>query len=90
MSTGSTLTVEELKLLIQEIRASQDKTSVQPLSKAIFAENVLNPDLSKEYSSIHSLAKGLKGDRATIRDYIDGKRGDRLYRKQWKFIVREQ
>lgn len=56
----------------------------------IYAENVLNSELSKEYSSIYSLAKALTGDYATIRDYIEGKRGDRLYRKQWKFIVREQ
>jgi len=90
INKASTLSLEELRLFIQEIRDSHDKASIQPLSRVIYAENVLNSELSKEYSSIYSLAKALTGDYATIRDYIEGKRGDRLYRKQWKFIVREQ
>jgi len=88
MNMDSTLKLE--KLFLKEIRSSFNKSLIQPLSKTIYAKNVLKPNLSKEYSSIHSLAKSLKGDRTTIRDYINGKRGDKLYRKQWKFIVREK
>lgn len=56
----------------------------------IYTTNVLNSELIKKYSNIYSLAKVLKDDYATISDYIKGNRGDRLYRKQWKIIVREQ
>jgi hypothetical protein len=33
------------------------------------------------------LAVYLKGDRGTIRNYINGKYNKRLYRNQWKFTL---
>jgi GIY-YIG catalytic domain/NUMOD1 domain len=75
------LKLEELKKLVFE------KKSIylvkQPLSKCILAENIYKPNLNSEYNSISELAKYLKGDRGTIREYINGtKKG--FYRKQWK------
>ena len=80
----SILTEQELISLIEEVKAQY--TPNQPKSKAILAENVVNPKLTKTFPSINELAKHLKGDRSTIRDYILG-RSTGLYRKQWKFTL---
>jgi hypothetical protein len=47
---------------------------------------VLHPDLTKEYPSLNSFAMAVKGDRETIRQYLNGQRSGQLYRKQWKLI----
>ena len=60
----------------------------QPASKNILAENILHPELTKKFTSIGELSRHLKGDRGTIRDYINGKSSG-LYRGQWKFSVIE-
>ena len=60
----------------------------QPASKNILAENILHPELTKNFTSIGELSRHLKGDRGTIRDYINGKSCG-LYRGQWKFSVIE-
>jgi hypothetical protein len=52
-----------------------------PSSKRILAENIINPELTKEYKSLTSLAKDLKGDRTTIRAYLKGNKLG-LFRKQ--------
>jgi hypothetical protein len=57
---------------------------IQPKSKPILAQNVLQPHLTKEYSSLNSFALAVKGDRETIRQYLNGQRSGQLYRKQWK------
>ena len=44
----------------------------QPASKTILAENILHPELTKSYSSIGELSRQLKGDRGTIRKYLNG------------------
>ena len=80
----SILTEQELISLIEKVKAQY--TPIQPKSKAILAENVVNPKLTKTFPSINELAKHLKGDRSTIRDYILG-RSTGLYRKQWKFTL---
>jgi len=59
---------------------------IQPKSRSILAENVLHPDLTKKYSSLNSFAMAVKGDRVTIRQYLNGQRSGQLYRKQWKLI----
>lgn len=59
-----------------------------PSSKRILAENVVNPELTKEYKSLSSLAKDLKGDRTTIRNYLNGYKPG-LFRRQWRFIKLE-
>ena len=60
----------------------------QPASKNILAENILHPELTKNFTSIGEVSRHLKGDRGTIRDYINGKSSG-LYRGQWKFSVIE-
>jgi hypothetical protein len=59
-------------------------SEIQPKSKPILAQNVLQPHLTKEYSSLNSFALAVKGDRETIRQYLNGQRSGQLYRKQWK------
>ena len=73
---------QELISLIETVK-TQYKPN-QPKSKAILAENVINPELTRTFTSLGELARHLKGDRGTIRDYILG-RSTGLYRKQWKF-----
>lgn len=60
----------------------------QPASKNILAENILRPELTKNFTSIGELSRHLKGDRGTIRNYVNGKSCG-LYRGQWKFSVIE-
>ena len=78
------LTSKELILLL-EIVKSQYKPN-HPKSKIILAENMVNSKLNSTFSSIGQLARHLKGDRSTIRNYISG-RSKGLYRKQWKFTL---
>jgi len=83
-SFESLINIEELKFLITEQRY---KFKIkQPNSKIIYVENINNPLLNKEFNSISEFAKSVKGDRSTIRDYVNGiKTG--LYRKQWKITL---
>lgn len=77
------LTIRPLK---GEVRTSSS-SEIQPKSKAILAENVLHPDLTKEYPSLNSFAMTVRGDRETIRQYLNGQRSGQLYRKQWKLSL---
>lgn len=65
--------------------------TVQPTSKPILAKKVLYPHLTLTYSSITSFANAVKGDRATIRKYLNTTKSDSksLYRKQWKLTYIE-
>jgi hypothetical protein len=74
----SIISLENLNNLIQE--KQRDKREIQIKSKKIYAENIKQPSLSKVYNSIGSFAKAIKGDRATIRSYINNKND--LYRKE--------
>jgi hypothetical protein len=56
-----------------------------PSSNRILAENVVNPELTKEYKSLRQLAGDLKGDRTTIRAYLNGNKPG-YFRKQWRFV----
>lgn len=71
--------------LLTDVRSEHNNATVQPASKSILAENVLYPPeaLTKKYDSLNSLAKDIKGDRATIRKYLTNE-SNLLYRKQWK------
>ena len=73
---------DELVSLFKFVRSNYIPN--QPASKAILAENVHKPNLNRTFSSIGELARYLKGDRGTIRNYINGK-STGLYRSQWKF-----
>jgi len=78
------LTSDSLISLVESVRAVYKPK--QPSSKSVKAENVINPDLTRIYSSIGEASRQLKGDRGTIRKYIEGKSSG-LYRKQWKFTL---
>ena len=80
----SILTEQELISFIETVKAQYKPN--QPKSKAILAENVVDPELTQTFISLGELARHLKGDRGTIRDYIFG-RSTGLYRKQWKFTL---
>ena len=72
--------------LLNNVRSEHNNATVQPASKSILAENVLYPELTKKYESLHSFAKDIKGDRATearARKYLNSQ-SNLLYRKQWK------
>jgi len=77
------ISLENLKKLIQGMQL-KNKT-IQKNSKKIYAENIKQPELSRIYSSINNFAKAVKGDRGTIRLYLNNtKKEGSLYRKQWK------
>lgn len=74
-----TLSLFDLNKLLIEVKG-QYKVA-QPASRPVFAENVMYPDLSRQFSGIGEFARTIKGDRASIRVHID--KGT-LYRKEWK------
>jgi Cytochrome C and Quinol oxidase polypeptide I/GIY-YIG catalytic domain len=80
----SLISIEELKYLITEQRY---KFKVkQPASKMIYVENKSNPLLNKHFDSISEFARSVKGDKSTIRNYVNGKKTG-LYRGQWKITL---
>jgi hypothetical protein len=68
--------VEELKILVKEQRYTQK--SIQSTSKKIQVVNITNPSLNREFDSISQFANFIKGDRGTIRSYINSE--TKLYR----------
>lgn len=83
MDNTESIDLDQFLNLLSNVRSQHNNATVQPNSKSILAENVLYPELSKKYDSLHSFAKDIKGDRATIRKYLNSK-SNLLYRKQWK------
>ena len=63
------ITLNQLKFVIKEQRYNQK--SIQLTSKKLFVENIDNPYLNREFDSISQFAKYVKGDRGTIRSYIN-------------------
>ena len=78
---------EELISFVEKTRMEYKPN--QPKSKKILAENIIHPELTKNYLSIGELSRQLKGDRGTIRNYIKGT-STGLYRGQWKFSYIEK
>lgn len=76
------LTLDEIKALISKKRDIHKFN--HPASKAILAEFKDDPSLNREFSSLNSLAKGLKGDRQVIREYLNGNKSG-YYRGKWRF-----
>lgn len=76
------ISLNELKILIKEQRYTQK--SIQSSSKKIFVENISNPSLNREFDSISQFANYVKGDRGTIRIYINQ---TKLYRGKWKISL---
>jgi hypothetical protein len=68
----SLITIEELKILIKEQRYIFKVK--QPASKMVYVENKSNPLLNKHFDSISEFARSVKGDKSTIRDYVNGKK----------------
>lgn len=82
----SLISLNDLINLICEVQLK--RREIQIRSKKIYAENINQPSLSKIFNSINSFAKAVKGDRGTIRSYLnDIKKKDSLYRKQWKLTI---
>jgi hypothetical protein len=78
-SFESLINIKNLKVLITEQRY---KFKIkQPASKIIYVENKYNPLLNKQFNSISEFAINVKGDRGTIRDYVNGNKTG-LYRGQ--------
>ncbi len=76
------ISLDELKTLIKEQRYTQK--SIQFTSKKLYVENITNPSLNREFDSISQFSKYVKGDRATIRSYINQ---TKLYRGKWKITL---
>jgi NUMOD1 domain len=77
------ISIKDLNDLMESIRLNNK--SIQKKSKKVYAENVKYPELSKIFNSINSFAKAVKGDRNTIRLYLNrSKEEGTYYRKQWK------
>lgn len=80
LDNSSWMTLEQFKKHFSECRLAFDTSKIQPRSKQILAENVSKPSLTKVYSSITSFSKDVKGDKQTIRKYINS--DNTLYRNQ--------
>lgn len=82
---------QEIKDLVQTKR--EISRAQQPKALKIKAINILDDKLTKEFNSLNELAVHLKGDRETIRNYLNlnkfNKDNNKLYRKRWKFILIE-
>jgi NUMOD1 domain len=71
------ISLDDLKILIKNQRLLMRSLNIN--SKQIYAENIDNPILNKNFDSISDFARSVKGDRGTIRDYINEKKKG-LYR----------
>jgi hypothetical protein len=80
----SLINLEDLKKLIKEERSKYK--SKQITSKAIYVENKYDSKLNKQFNSIGEFAIFIKGDRSTIRNYVNGEKTG-LYRGQWKICL---
>jgi hypothetical protein len=69
------ISLDELKTLIKEQKYT--RKSIQSTSKRLYVENITNPSLNREFDSISQFANYVKGDRGTIRLYINK---NKLYR----------
>lgn len=85
-------TKEEAQLVNLVQIKRNNYVSLQPKAQRIKAINILDDKLTKEFNSLNDLAKHLKGDRQTIRNYINLNKenisNNKLYRKRWKFILK--
>lgn len=86
-SNDYTLSLMDLQLLFEEVRINHKPIEVA--AKELSAENVLHPNLSKNYESIGEFARSVKGDSEIIRKYVNGVKPG-LYRKQWRLRLRSE
>ena len=79
------LSIEQIKELVSNKR---DLYKVQhPAATSILAEFKDDSSKNLSFSSLHSLANHLKGDRQVIREYLKGERSG-YYRGKWKFTYK--
>ena len=76
------ISLDKLKNLIKEQRYTQK--SIQSTSKRLYVENNTNRSLNREFDSISQFDNYVKGDRGTIRLYINQ---TKLYRGKWKITL---
>lgn len=69
----SKLKLEDFVELLNKLRERNTVIS-QPDRKPIFAENVVEPLLSRQFNSVGEFSRYVKGDRGTIRQYVSGQR----------------
>lgn len=82
------LSTDKVKLLINSLRIKH-KVVNQPASKSFTAFNIKEPisPLCGTYNSINEFAKAVKGERSTIRGYLNGdKPVGSLYKNQWQLM----
>jgi len=73
------LSSNRLISLIESVRVQYNPK--QPASKSVIAENIIKPELTRSFTSIGEASRYLKGDKGTIRKYLEDKSSG-LYRKQ--------
>jgi hypothetical protein len=79
MPNEDIVSISALNELFEKLRTLYS-SEIQPKSKPILAQMELQPHLTKEYPNLIAIA--VKGDRGTIRQYLNGQRSGQLYRKQ--------
>jgi hypothetical protein len=78
------LSLDKIKAIVSEKREIHHMVIKHPASKAILAEFKDDSRLNREFGSLSSLARELKGDRQVIREYLSGIKSG-YYRGKWKF-----
>lgn len=81
------LTLNEIKVFINKERDIYN-TKKHPKANAILAVFKDDPKLNREFNSLNSLAKTLKGDRQIIRQYLKGIKSG-YYRGKWKLYYKK-
>jgi len=82
------LSLTELKNLVDSLRENYKK-NIQSARKPFMAFNMLGPtpssDLCGKYNSINEFARNVKGDRGSIRQYLNGSKPEgSLYKNEWQ------
>lgn len=81
------LSLDKIKAIVSEKREIHGALLIKhqlEASKAILAEFKDDSRLNREFGSLSSLARELKGDRQVIREYLSGIKSG-YYRGKWKF-----
>lgn len=87
--SDSLLDIEDIKILLKSLQIKH-KIINQPASISFSAFNIKDPlsPLCGTYYSINEFAKAIKGDRSTIRDYLNGKKPlGSLYKNKWQLTA---
>lgn len=91
-ASESILPLSDVKSLLESIRIKH-KITRQSSRKTFTVFNIEDPSspLSGTYNSINEFTKAVKGDKGTIRDYVNGKKPiGSLYKNKWQIMPLEQ